>query len=137
MLSTDMYNRCHLYFKHQFVLHDDCTIYPCRVCLKTYLPWLITLMHFMQVLAKIQIFVCQFHARERRKRRLLFQLLHHLQQQSWSFCSSLVLWLSIEGKEKEVLLSLFSACVIIITFHQSEVVYKRCIIQSQLVLFFL
>ena len=28
--------------------------------------------------AKIQIFVRQFHAKERRKRCLLFQLLHHL-----------------------------------------------------------
>ena len=60
-----------------------------------------TLMHFMQVLAKIQVFVCQFHAREKGKRNKLFQSLHRLLQQSRFFCSSLVLWLSVEGKDKE------------------------------------
>ena len=124
--------RCLLYFQHQFVLHDGSNIY---LCLITYR--LITLMHFMRVLVKIQIFVCQFHAREKKKRNMLFESLHRLLQQSWFFCSSLVLWLSVEGKDKEVRLSIFFGSVIVITIHWSEVVYRRCSTQFQVVVFFL
>ena len=62
--------RCLLYFQHQFVLHDGSTIY---LCLITY--QLITLMHFMQVLVKIQIFVCQFHAREKKKKEYVIPII--------------------------------------------------------------